>query len=164
MMLDVVAVLDSDFAQVFERARPMKATLKRDSQTMKHPIETGATVTDHRIVLPIEIELPLVLNSDDYVDVYAEIERLFLDGTLLTVQTRSGSYPNMCIASMPHEESPDGMDKLDLALTLHEVQFVTPTFAPLKVKHAPDAKTKDRGEVQGEESKKQSSILSGLFR
>lgn len=166
---DVVGVFTSDFIQVFERARPLKATIKEDAKVFDHPLETGATITDHRIILPIEIEISLILQSKDYRDVYQQIKQLFLNATLLVVQTRAGVYENQLISSMPHEEDPEYYDTITLALKLKEAQFVEPQFAslpPRAVRNKSNASTEKRGEQQpmpAAETERNSSILFEVF-
>ncbi len=126
--VDTVAVFTQDFTQVFRNARALKAVVKEQAKVMEHPVESGAIITDHRIILPIEIELSLLLTKDDYKDVYQTIRGYYLQGTLLVVQTRSGVYQNMLIQSMPHEENPDMYEALALALGLKQVIFATAKF------------------------------------
>jgi hypothetical protein len=166
MSTDVVCVLNASLAQVFEKARPMKASVKRDSKPMEHPLETGATVTDHRIVLPTEIELSLILaGEDDYRTTYRQIADLFLKGELLTVQTRVDTFTNVVIQTMPHDEDPEHFDAVLLALRLREVQYVDARFTTVKVKHKKDSRTVKRGEQQPQDaSSRQSSVLSRLFK
>lgn len=165
MATDVTCVLNAALAQVFELARPMKASVKREAKAMEHPLETGATVTDHRIILPTEIELSMMLVGEaDYRTTYRQIADLFLRGELLTVQTRAASYSNMTITGIPHEESPDQFDAIMLALKLKEVQYSTGAFSTVKVRHKKDSRTVKRGEQQPQPAARQSSILSGLFK
>lgn len=125
---DTVAVFDQEFNQVFKAARAIKAVVKEQSKVMQHPVETGIVITDHRIVLPIEIELTLILSSLDYSDIYKNIRQFYNAGTLLTVQTRSDVYYNQVIDSMPHEEDPTQFNVIALALNLIQVQFVKPQY------------------------------------
>lgn len=125
---DTVAVFNQDFTQLFKNARALKAIVKEQAKVMEHPIESGAIITDHRIILPIEIELSLLLTKDDYKSVYQSIKGYYLQGTLLVVQTRSGVYQNMLIQSIPHEENPDMYNALALALTLKQVIFTTAKY------------------------------------
>lgn len=166
---DVVAVLDSNFRQVFQKARAIKATIARGSKAMEHPLETGVTITDHRIILPVGIELALVLSSADYRAVYQQVRDLFTRGDLLTVQTRVDSFPSMLIEKMPHEETPDMIDGVALALSLKEALFVQPQFSTLpasKVAKSKDASTVKKGQQQPTESPpaRKSSVLGGLFK
>lgn len=144
---DIVAVYTPDFNQVFQNARPIKATIKQHARLMKQPLENGATVVDHRIILPIEIELSLVLNSADYIDVYQQIQQLFSTGESLVVQTRSGIFQNQVIASLPTEESPDMYDTLSVALKLQEIQYAGATVT-IQPKNPPDTPTSDNGNQQ----------------
>jgi hypothetical protein len=167
---DIVAVFNSNFQQVFERARPLKATIKEAAKVFEHPLETGATITDHRIIMPIEIEISLMLQSADYRDVYQNIRQLFLNADLLVVQTKSGVYDNQLISAMPHEEDPAQYDAITMALTLKQAQFVTPQFSglpPRAVRNPANASTAKRGEQQPTQSTnsdaRNSSILFGVF-
>jgi len=170
MSTDVVCVLDSSLTQVFELARPIKATVKEEAKTMEHPLETGATITDHRVVLPVQVELSLVLSSAEYQQVYQQIRGLFLRADLLTVQTRTGSYENQLIVAMPHEETGDMQDGTTLALKLREALFVEPEFSELrviKVANPKNTSTVKRGEQQAKtapQEPRKASILSGIFK
>lgn len=167
MAADVVCVLDATLTQVFERARPIKAVVKQEAKPMEHPLETGAVVTDHRIVLPTEIELSMVLSSEDYRATFRQIQDLFGKGELLTVQTRADSYRNMTIVGMPHEETTDQFDALTVALTLKEVVYVEAQFSDLKVARANDSNTAKRGEQRPQTApvtERKGSILSGMFK
>ena len=164
---DVVAVLDKDFQQVFDDARPMKLTVDESAKVMEHPIETGATVVDHRIIEPVNIEISMILSSEEYADVYQQVKQIWKNADLLNVQTRTDNYPSMMIAKIPHEESPDMIDGVTLAIALREVKFVDVTFTTRKipVNASPkNSKTKDRGEQRPQETTdpKKSSFLSKL--
>lgn len=163
---DVVAVLDANFEQVFEEARTIKATIMRESKAMEHPLETGATVTDHRIILPVSIELSMILSSADYRAVYQQVRDLFKAGKLLTVQTRVDSFTSMLIEKMPHDETPEMFDGVAMALTLKEAQFVQPQFSTVKVAKPKNSATVKSGQKQPTESPpaRKSSILGEWFK
>lgn len=132
-----VAILNArTLRAILTRAQVLKVTVSEGSKAMEHPLETGATIVDHRIVLPIQLDLSLMMTSADYRAVYQELRDLFLKATLVTVQTRVASYVNMLIEKIPHEESGDVADGIALALTLKEARFVTPAFSAIEV--APD--------------------------
>lgn len=126
--IDTVAVFSQEYIQVFRDARPIKAVIKETSKVMEHPIENGAIVTDHRIVLPIEIQLSMILTPDTYRQTYDEIKQFYIEGTLLIVQSRSGIYINQLIQEMPHEEDPTIYDTISLDLNLKQVQMVTAQY------------------------------------
>jgi hypothetical protein len=146
---DQVAIFDQNFKQIFATARPLKAVVKEQAKLMEHPIETGATIVDHRIILPVEIELSLVLESYfgvsvEYQQVYNAIREAYLNSVLLTVQTRSGVYTNQLIQSLPHEEDPTQYDVLTLALSLKQVIFVTAQYGTTP-KNPSNSNTTNRG-------------------
>ena len=165
--IDVIAVLDKDLNQVFPDARPIKATIKEDAKVMEHPLETGATVVDHRVIMPTEIELSCVLASEEYADVYQQIREIWKRGDTLNVQTRVDSYPSMIISGMPHEEASEMLDGITLAVMLREVRYVDVQFTERKiaVNTTPkNSKTKDRGEQRPQETAepKKGSLLSKI--
>lgn len=148
---DQVALLKaSGFTQVASKARPMKATVKETAKAMEHPVEDGATITDHRIIQPVEIDLSLILSGADYRDTYQELKTLFTDAELLIVQTRTDNYADMIITDLPHDETPDMTDAVAVALRLRQVKTVKAVYGslpPRAVSRPADASTTKRGEV-----------------
>lgn len=130
--VDVVGVYDEDYNQVFTNARPMKATINKDSKMMEHPTERGLTKTDFKVIQPIEIQLSMLLVSDDLTSVYRVIDGLFNASTKLIVQTRSGIYTNMIIKSMPHDETVDVYGGLIMSLSLKEMKEFTAKYEDVK--------------------------------
>lgn len=141
---DAVAIFDDKFVQLFKNARSIKAVVKEQSKVMEHPIETGAIITDHRIILPTEIELSIMIVSADYKDVYKSIKQYFLQGTLLTVRTRSDTYSNQLIVSLPHEEDASLYEALTIALSLKQVVYVSPQYG-ITPKYPSNSTTASRG-------------------
>lgn len=170
---DVVAVLDKDGYQVFSRARPMKANISETAKVMEHPVESGATITDHKIIEPVQITLMVMLDPMSYRSTYAQIKAYFLGGELFTVLTKSGAYANMLITSIPHDEEPDLADTITMSISLKEVIIVEAQYGklpPKAVESATDADTAKRGEVTSKEvaadsktETKSQSLLSGWF-
>lgn len=128
---DVVGVFDASFNQLFPDARPLKAAVKETAKLMRHPVESGATITDFKVINPITIDLPLVLKSETYVDTYYQIKGVFLGNNTISVQTNTGLYPNMLISAMPHEENPEHFDTITLTLKLEEVLIATSSVSTL---------------------------------
>lgn len=129
---DTIAVFDGSFNQVFQNARPMKCTVRPTSKIMEHPLETGQIISDYKIILPVEITIPFVVNSIYYRDIYAQITNLFSISELLIVQTRASVYSNMVITELPDEERPDMFDVIMIELHMKQVLLVqtTSNFAP----------------------------------
>lgn len=169
MIIDDVIVLDAEFNRLFERAQSIKATVDRQAKVMDHPIETGAMVTDHRVMLPVTVELSLVLSGELYKNTYHLIKSLYLSADLLTVQTRVDVFSNMIVAKMPHEETADMRDGVTIALSLREVELVTAKYgkaATAAPKKAKDSKNTNRGQQQPKATSetRKTSVLGGLFK
>jgi hypothetical protein len=125
------------FGQMFADARPLKATVRETSRVMEHPVETGVMLADHHVINPVEIDIPLVVKAPFYAATYTQIRQAFVAATLLSVKTRVGTYSNMIIADMPHEEDADMYDAITIGLHLRQVQYASPggstaqSFQPL---------------------------------
>lgn len=166
--VDVVGLFDEDFRQVAEGARPVKAIVREEARVMDHPVEDGSTITDHRVMLPVEIELSLILPNP--ADDYARIRSLYRDAELLTVQTTTTTYPDMLISGMPHDESPEMFGVVPLALQLRQVITVEAQFQalpPRQVASPRNASTRNNGEKSGKpgdgEATRKSSTAYRLF-
>lgn len=131
---DVVAVFDNAFNQIFINARPMKASIKETAKVMKHPVESGATVTDHKIILSIAIELPVTLTPQDYVNTYHEIKSIFVGNNTIQVQTNTGLYQSMVLHEMPHEENPEHYDTITMNLKLEQFIIVATKTSAIATK------------------------------
>jgi len=166
---DVVAIFDQNFIQLFTLARPIKAVVKEDSKLMEHPLETGVTIVDHSIILPIEIELSMIPTRGEYRDVYQRIRQSFKNRDLLVVQTKTGLYENLLLQSIPHEEDPELYDTITLALKLKEALIVTAQYNKLpakSVRNKTNASTVDKGQQQPKAATttRSGSVLSGIFK
>jgi hypothetical protein len=147
----------ASFGQMFANARPMKATIRETSKVMEHPVETGVILSDHHIINPVEIDIPLVVTSTtpgtinsllslvgigsavaaNYAATYSQIRQAFINATLLSVKTNVGVFSNMIIADMPHEEDPEMFDVITIALHLKQVIYIVPGSTSPQSNYAP---------------------------
>jgi hypothetical protein len=126
-MENQAGVFTTDFVQVFPDAYILKALVTQNSQAMQHPLETGATIIDHKILLPVEIELSIVLAVETYQETYEQIKQLYETSTQLLVQTKADTYENQILISIPHEENPATFNTITMSLHFRELLFVTAT-------------------------------------
>lgn len=158
---DVTGVFSNDGGeQLFSNARAMRVQVLRDSKVMQHPLENGSSVIDHRVTLPIEAQLLLILPGYQYRDLYGVIKGLFLAGEQMTVLTKVDSFPNMFISKMPHEETPDMMDAVQMVLSLQEAQFFKTQFNAI----APRAAGKSTTTSKRGEQAPRSSVAYDIFK
>lgn len=151
---DITGVFDSSFNQLFPEARAMKAFINREAKIMQHPLEDGATIVDHRIILPTQIEMLIYIPTTETAslkNVYQRVLAQFLKPETLIVQTKVGSVRDMIISSMPHEENSDMIDCVAVSLRMEEAQFVKTQFQalpPAAVRNKGNTSTTNRGEQQ----------------
>lgn len=170
MSVDVVAIFNAGLQQILLTARPARAAITEDAKLPEHPLETGAVINDHKIFNPVEIEITFFLGAAELKNTYQQLQQLYRSEQLVTVQTRTGSYGNMTISRMPHEETADMVDAVMVAVTFREVQQARAQFGPLppsSVRRIAQSSTRDRGEqlpgAAGSGTTAQSSTLFRLF-
>jgi hypothetical protein len=140
--VDVIGVFDQNFNQLFSDARPLTCKVKTSAKFMEQPLENGATFSDHRVIMPIEIEMNLVFTSATYYDNYQAMLTAYNGNTAMIVQTRVGRFKNMFIQDMPHDETGEVFDTITMILKLREVQIVTTqSVAVANVTNSPTVKT-----------------------
>jgi len=152
---DVVAIYDENMTQLFTSARMIKADIKESAQVMTHPVETGETITDDKIILPVEIDLAIIFDAKTHAEGYKQIKQAFIDSTIISLQTRVDTYPDLIISDYPHREDAEMYDTITMNLRLKEIKFVTAQFAtlpPRKVSDKKDASTANRGTLTATQS------------
>lgn len=126
---DIVAILNAETGeQVFGSARPLNASVYEAAKAMSHPLENGSAVIDHIVYDPIEIDFSLRVTTDPSA-ILAEIRELFRAGTLLTVQTRSGTYDDQFITALPTDERAERAAVVDIDLRLQQAVFLETQYA-----------------------------------
>lgn len=167
---DLVAILDADnFQQLFELASPMRVTVRETSKLTSFAVEDGTQRTDHRVLNPVEVDLPMLL-TEDARNIYEALRQCYLEGRALIIQTKTGSYPSMMIFEMPHEEIPEQGESIPVAVKLREVKVITPEYGTLparRVANPAQASTVKKGQQQTTESsdptRRKASVLHGVF-
>ncbi len=135
--------------QVFEDARPMRVQVSEPSKYMNHPLEDATIVTDHRIILPVEITISFILRPENYRNTYLLIRQAYLSAFRFSVQTKANTYTGMYISDIPHEEDPAFFDTITMVVQFREVQFFqaqSQLLSDSNVINAIDASTISRGE------------------
>jgi hypothetical protein len=175
--VDVVRITDEAGNQLFTQARAMRAAVNRSSSLCEHPLETGNTIADYKVIKPNISQLTMFIPADAYGSVYKEIEQAYTDSASLIVQTRASSFANMVITDMPHDEAPDLGDSVAVSLTLKEVVWFTSSVETMPAKEVSaskktgaksDADTVKQGQKNGSDAststkEKSESVIHGWF-
>lgn len=152
---DVVAILDADtFQPLFSGSNLMRVTVKETSRLISFPVEDGTQRTDHRVLDPIEIELPILL-TNDMRNLFEQLRQAYIEGRDLIVQTKVRSYPSVMIYEFPHDELPEQGDSIPVAIRMREIKVIKPEFGtlpPAQVASAKQSSTVKKGAQQTEES------------
>lgn len=159
---DVVGIFDTEYNQLFSGAKIIKASVTPSANFFKQPLEDSTTRVDHVVVQPMEISLGAIVSGVNYREIYQQIFQAFKVQTQLIVRTKVGSYDNMYIQSMPHDEAAESFDVIVISFNLEEtlLSSVVEIFIP---QAQADSSTVDRGLQEGQETENKSSILSRLL-
>ena len=165
--MDITAILDENGNQLFPTAKILKASTAPSNTYAQHPLEDGTVVSDNVIENQVRISMPIILNSNDYQQVYKAIKSASKNRTRFTIQTRVDTYSNMYIESYPSEESAGMFDTVQLNVDFIEQQFgkvVTEQLSSSDVENPADADTVNRGEQLPKEDEGTTlQSIAGLF-
>lgn len=165
---DVVGVFDAEFNQLFPLARPLEATVNQRAKVMKHPVESGSTITDHKVIEPNTIDFTMLLSAEFYVDTYNEIVSVYSGDSSVYIQTNVGLFSNMLLHDIPHKETPDTFDTIKIQLKFTEIIIVQPATTKAVAtqnngnKNGKQA-TATQGNAANEKTEKSSAAYSILF-
>lgn len=126
---DVVGIFDENGNQVFSIARPVRCEIKRPTKIFTHPLENQRTLTDHKIIDQVEIEMTLLLRGERGIDAYRSIVQANIESQVFEIRTKFDSFPNMEIFSVPHNELPGQFDTALMKLSFIEIQESPSSFA-----------------------------------
>lgn len=148
---DQVFIMESgSYSQSFVNARPLSIRVQDQATMAQHPLEDGSTITDHLVIAPISIEIPMIFMRG-FRDTHAQIKSAYEEGRLFTVQTKTHTYDNMVITAIPHDESTDYWDVILVTLKMEEARFINLEAGALSLVNvllSRDASTIRRGSQQ----------------
>ena len=163
---ETVSIIDSESLDpVFVEAKKMKVSSNTEIYYPRNPIETGGTITDHKVVLPDIVSVSCIINDFNYRSVVQEIRDSAIASRVFTVQTKSITYDDMVIDKIPVEEDPSMFDSVTIVISFSKIQFDEAEVNKLtqgKVSNKPDSSTVDRGEQSTTGT--QSSIAARALR
>lgn len=165
--MDVTAIFDENGNQLFSTAKILRLAAAPSNTYATHTVEDGTTVVDNKIKNQARISINMVLDGEDYQEVYKNIQNASNDTTKIIVQTRVATYDNMYIESYPNEESADIFDTIALSIDLVEqinANVQTSALVASDVSNPSDVDTSNRGEqLPKEDNSTTLQKIAGLF-
>lgn len=159
------AFLDADGNQVLETVAIIAAQMSPSVTFSQHKLENGMVVTDNKIVNQTLVSVQIILQSEDYVEIYNEIKTLYEATTNFTLMDRVDFYDDMYLEDMPHEESADIANTIALTLNFRQQQFASVTTGALTaddVEEPADVDTTSSGSKSSVES--EDTVLQSLSK
>jgi len=102
------------------QAQPMSASVRDMSRSFSHPLDNNETLTDHRIILPVEIDIAMIVAKDDNNNIFNQIEDYYLRGEEVTVKLKARKYDRMIITAIPHREAKEVFNGLVFNISFKE--------------------------------------------
>lgn len=142
----------------------MDVDAQDDAQTMDHPVESGATITDHIIFNPNEVTLRCWMPTIPFLYYRAlrEIESLYKQSREVTIKIRSDVFQPLIMTGKPVKVGADNLDNIVYELSFKQILKAVSQYVPLpvsQVRHKQDASTVSSGEKQPQKS---SLLLKGF--
>lgn len=169
---DLVAILDADTYQpLFTTAHIMQVTIRETSKLTNWAVEDGTQRTDHRVIDPVGIDMPVML-SEDTRSIFEQLRNAFIQGRNLIVQTKVRTYKDMMIIELPHDETVEYGDSIPVTVKFQELRVVKPEFGtlpPSKVANKKQSSTTKKGSQQTAEAgatssnTRRASVAYGIF-
>jgi len=165
--MDVTAILNESGEQLFPTAKMLKASIAPSNTFAQHVIEDATVVSDNKIINQVRISIPMILDSNDYKDVYKAIQDASNNAVMLSIQTRVATFNKMYIESYPSEESAAMFDTV--SMTINFIEQITGTVVIKKladndVSNDSDVDTENRGEqLPKEDTKTTAQKIAGFF-
>lgn len=160
---DVIAVFDNDFNQLFPDARALTADVSETAKLMKHPVETGIVITDHRIIEPIKITLNVIMRPDTFADMYQQAKDVFKGNTTIQVQTKTDLYSSMLMQELPHKEDAAHFDTITMVMKFEQVLFVKAQTLKLSSVNAGNKTGKTASATDSEHAKETTQKSSAAY-
>lgn len=169
--MDVTAILDESGNQLFSTAKILNLSTSPTNTYAQHPVEDGTVVSDNKITNQVRISVTIILDGNDYQEVYKSIQNASNNDTKLSIQTRVSTYNNMYIEAYPSEESASIFDTVSMSIDFVEQitgNITTSQLSPSDVASQSDVDTVDRGEQLPKEpsstaAQRIAEGLSGIF-
>lgn len=168
-----VSILNADTLEpIFQSAHPMRVAVMEAKRATKFAVEDGTERSDHVVRELTEISIDFFL-SDDTRNEFDRIRQAYNDNVLVTVQTKVATYESMIILAVPHDETVELGNSINIPIRLQEWLSVKPEegIAPERPKQKSTVKggqkQTTKASSQQEDKVKgasKGSILSGVFK
>jgi hypothetical protein len=140
-----------------------RVSFEDSAKLFEHPLETGATVTDHEIFDPCRINIQAYISNTD-TGTLSALENYYLTGTILKIRAGNKIVEKVVVSSKPFELTSDVFDKTLFNISFREITEVTPTYVRMsKAANSLNSSTVNSGVKQAEQSNKTKSWLYSLI-
>lgn len=147
-MTQKIAVLSESGSELFTGAINIGVSVAPSKTFPLHTLENNQVVIDDQYDNQTMITLRVILDPSDYVNTYKEIKSYYEAVTNFSIQTKTDSYSNMYLNSIPHEEDPAMFNTIAMNLEFTQQIIVASTTASKEesdVSSASDTTTVESG-------------------
>lgn len=166
----MITIFGSGGGAVLAEFHPLHIIVGRTRRMTEYAIEDGSTLSDHIVDDPLEITIDMMV-TEDMEQAYSALVTEWQAKEPMGIQTRTATYDNMVLVSIPHEE-PSDMIGVTVTLRFRELRTSSPKTgeAPMRVstvKNPVQSNTQNRGDVKSKsnpdaETKAENSAKSSV--
>ena len=159
------AAYDGD-REVLTGLEILKCNADISAKLFEHPIETGAVISDHRILNPSVVSLQAYIAIDD-VQTLKELNYYYISGVPLKIRAGNDVIKNAYINTKPFEITGGSLDKTLYSISFKEAQEITPVYVGLSnARRGSNSSRVNSGQKQGQKvnSLLRSAIKGGRTR
>lgn len=166
---DVASFLPRRLVGPFQATVTLEEVGTDELEITQHPVQQGASITDHAFVKPSTVNLKLMWNNDDapLAETYQNLLDLQSSREPFDVVTGKRAYRNMLIKSIGQTTDVQTENVLSISLSLQEIILtaVEVTEVPARPKQKDAGKTgatENAGKKSAQETPKKRSALAAL--
>ena len=113
--------------EIIPEIRVVSISPKPRARLIRHPIESGGTTVDNKVIDPTTLDVHCYVKWADRkaVDTIFEMFRN-REYKFYSVVARDGIYANLALVSCPNTQTPQKFDVFEFTLGFQEVMFGTP--------------------------------------
>jgi len=164
---------------VFEIDTTVSETHNKTTSITRHEIESGATITDHVIKNPVQVQLSGIIsdfplrvfdlgnlnplnfnNTKPSVSAYNLFKEIYEEQRLVTIETKLETYDNMIITDISIPRTNENINNLQFSITAEQINFAYSELTEVDEDLYKDD-VKDKAVSKKNEGKKTTKELTG---
>lgn len=120
----------SDNNPILEELEILSSDIQDESEMFQHPIESGASITDSRILTPNIVNINALISYDDS-ETLTDLENLYINATPLKIRAGNKVIDKAIISAKPNAIDSERWDKSAYDIVFSEYFEVSPVYVEM---------------------------------